>query len=347
MCSEEGQEAMPVQDKDELFKLLDDAIAQGMEFCAGIGVDLRALLQSKEVFKNVSAFEDYANTMLTKDEWRKGFAVYENTITGLYEACKPEILGKPVFQYLRGVLDAIVGQAEIDAVALRVGELLDESLVVDESIGLKADGSKYRITQTGKTWDLSKIDFDKLKEDFTTTPHKHIEIADLRAFIQKKLEQMLRENAGRADFTTRLQGIIDRYNAGSSTADNYFDELMKFAKDLQVESERHILEGLTEDELELFDLIKKDKMTKEETQRVRLAAKSLLHRLREETPKVLIQDWFKDGQSRTRVRSAVETVLDDQLPETYNRAMFTEKCNNVFERMLSYASQGVKWAVAS
>src|SRR5438093_9821522 len=30
----EGQEAMPVQEKDELFKLLHDAIAQGMEFCA-------------------------------------------------------------------------------------------------------------------------------------------------------------------------------------------------------------------------------------------------------------------------------------------------------------------------
>ena len=34
-------------------------------------------------------------------------------------------------------------------------------------------------------------------------------------------------------------------------------------------------------------------------------------------------------------------------PETYDRAMFTEKCNVVFETMLSYASQGVKWAVAA
>jgi type I restriction enzyme R subunit len=350
---QEGQPDMPVQEKDELFKLLDDAIAQGMQFCAGIGIDLKTLLESKEVFKNVSTFEDYANTMLAKDEWRKGFAVYENTITGLYEACKPEILGKPVvrsvavFQYLRGVLDAIIEQTDIDAVALRVGELLDESLVVDASAGLKDDATKFRIAQSGKTWDLSKIDFDKLKEEFKETPHKNIEIADLRAFIQKKLEQMLKENASRTDFATRLQDIIDRYNSGSSSADNYFNELMKFTKDLQAESERHILEGLTEEELELFDLIKKDKMTKEETQKVRLAAKSLLHRLREETPTVLIQDWFKDGQSRTRVRSAVEIVLDDKLPETYNRALFTEKCNNVFETMLNYANQGVKWAAAA
>jgi hypothetical protein len=32
--------------------------------------------------------------LLTKDEWRKGFAVYENTISGLYEACKREVLGQ-------------------------------------------------------------------------------------------------------------------------------------------------------------------------------------------------------------------------------------------------------------
>jgi type I restriction enzyme, R subunit len=349
----DGKEEMPVQEKDELLKLLDDAILQGMEFATSIGVDLHVLLESKEVFKNVSTFADYANTMLANEEWRKGFAVYENTITGLYEACKPEVLGKPVvravaiFQYLRGVLDAIIEQTDIDAVAIRVGQLLDESLVVDQTGGLKDDAIKYRITQSNKTWDLSKIDFEKLKEDFTCTPHKNIEIADLRAFIQKKLEQMLQQNAGRTDFATRLQGIVDRYNSGSSSADNYFDELVKFTKDLKEEAERHIVEGLTEEELELFDLIKKDRMTQEETQTVRLAAKSLLHRLREESPKVLIQDWFKDGQSRTRVRSAVEAVLDSKLPETYDRAVFTEKCNVVFDRMLAYAAQGVKWAAAA
>jgi type I restriction enzyme R subunit len=83
---------------------------------------------------------------------------------------------------------------------------------------------------------------------------------------------MLKENAGRTDFATRLQGIIDRYNAGSSSADNYFEELMKFAKDMRAESERHIRENLSEDELELFDLLKKDKMTIAETQKVKLAA---------------------------------------------------------------------------
>jgi type I restriction enzyme R subunit len=345
---QEGQEDLPVQDKAELFKLLDGAIEQGTAFCSELAIDVTGLLQNKDVFKNVDAFDEYANKLLTKDEWRKGFAVYENTITSLYEACKPEILGSPavrfvaVFQYLRGVVDAIIEQKDLDAVAIRVGELLDESLVVDG----KLDGkSEFRITQSGKTWDLSRIDFEKLKEDFQRSKYKNIEIADLRAFINHKLEQMLKENSARTDFATRLQGIIDAYNAGSSSADNYFEELVKFTKDLKEESERHIREGLTEDELELFDLLKKDKMTEEETIKVRLAAKSLLHRLREESPNVLVTDWYKDVQSKSRVRSEVESVLDAHLPKSYDRIVFTEKCNNVFELMVDHASQGVKWAM--
>src|SRR6185436_15975715 len=123
-----------------------------------------------------------------------------------------------------------------------------------------------------------------------------------------------------------------------------FDELVKFATEMKAESERHIREGLSEDELELFDLLKKPKMTREETQKVRLAAKSLLHRLKEEQPNVLVQDWFKDGQSKLRVRSAVETVLHTHLPESYDRIVFIEKCNKVFDLMVNQASQGLKWA---
>ena len=42
-----------------------------------------------------------------------------------------------VFQYLRGVVEAIVQQKDLDAVGVRVGELLDESLVVDGAGKLK------------------------------------------------------------------------------------------------------------------------------------------------------------------------------------------------------------------
>ena len=94
---------------------------------------------------------------------------------------------------------------------------------------------------------------------------------------------------------------------------------------------------------QLFDLLSKDKMTQEEAQAVRLAARFLLRRLREESPKVLVQDWFKDVQSKGRVRAEVEQVLHAHLPESYDRNVFAEKCTVVVDLMANYASHGEKF----
>jgi type I restriction enzyme R subunit len=252
-----------------------------------------------------------------------------------------------VFQYLRGVIDSAIGEADIDVVARRIAELLDQSVVVDKQSGSwQADrGSPvYQIVQKGKVWDLSRIDFDKLRQEFTATAYKNIEIADLRAFISHKLEQMLQANSTRTDFAERLQRIIDNYNAGGSSNEQYFEELVKFTRDLKAEDERHVREGLTEDELELYDLLSQEGLNNEETQKVKLAARHLLHRLLEESPKVLVQDWFKDRQTQEAVRNAVVTVLDADLPSSYDRALFKQKCDRVFDVMVDYASRGQRWA---
>ena len=349
---QDGLDDMPVKEKAELFRLLDDAIEQGMAFCREREMNLDAVLGEDNVFGNIGLFNQFADTLLGNEEWRKAFNVYENTVTSLYEACKPEILGTgkgrtvAVFQYLRGVIDSLIEEADIDAVSRRIDELLDESVVVDnaEKFAAREFESEYKIIAKGKVWDLSKIDFDKLREDFKQATYKNIEIADLRAFVQHKLDQLLQQNVTRSSFAQRLQQIIDTYNSGGSSTENYFEELMNFARDMQAEDERHVREGLSEDELELFDLLKKDTMTREETEKVKLAARRLLHRLIEEHPKVLVQNWFKVDQTQKIVRAAVEDVLDETLPQSYDRALFKKKCDNVFDMMLEYASHGRKWA---
>ena len=156
---------------------------------------------------------------------------------------------------------------------------------------------------------------------------------------------MLKQNSTRRDFAQRLQEVIDEYNAGSTSADALFEELMTFAAELKEEDERHLRKGFTEDELEIYDLLRKDKMTKDEEKKVRLAAKALLKRLTEESPKVLVQDWFKDSQTRLAVRDEVGAVLDKYLPvESYDKDIFVEKRDNVFELALDLAINNLKWA---
>ncbi len=349
---EEDDENLPVQEKSQLFVLLDQAIEQAEAFCLEREIDLRRVLDSKEVFKNIGLFNEFADKLLKHDEDRKSFNVYENTITSLYEACKPEILQQPprtiiaAVQYLRGVIESLIDGADIDAVSARISELLDESIVVDcvEEGGQTPFQSGYKVIQKGKVWDLSKVDFEKLKEDFKEAQYKNIEIADLRSFIEQKLKLMMENNTTRGKFIERFQAIIDRYNSGASSTENYYEELVNHAAGLKEEDERHVRTGLSEDELEIYDLLYKDKLTKAEEQKVKLAAKHLLKRLLEDQPKVLVQDWWKDTQSQEVVRSAVSSVLNEDLPDSYNRELFQKKCSTVFDLVFELSASGRRWA---
>ena len=314
----DGLDEPPVRDKAQLFTLLDGAIEQALTHCDVNGIGLRGLLSKGDVFERLGVFNQLADTLLTHDELRRTFYVYENTVSSLYEACKPEVLGLgktrtvAALAYLRGIAEALVEQQDIGAVAARVSALLDESIVVNnsEAQGVKDFGAVYNIIKPGRTWDLSKIDFDKLRQDFGTAIYKNIEIADLRGFIARKLELMLAQNSTRGQFAQRFQQIIENYNAGGSSTEQYFEQLVQFSQDMRAEDERHAKEGLSQDELEIFDLLKKEALSQPEIQKVKLAAKALLHRLQSETPRVLVQDWYKTDQTRRVVRSAVAEVLD-------------------------------------
>ncbi len=348
---DDRKDETPVQDKSNLFTLLDDAILQGVTFCESVGVNLTEIQVQRDTFSKLGIFEAYSNQLLEKEEYWKEFKVYENTISGLHEACKPEILEtKPrpmvaIFQYLRGVVESIIEQADIDSARLRISELLDQSVVTadgDSFTGEPPDET-YQIIVKGKTLDLSKLNFEKLREDFPQKEYKNIEIAELRSFLEHKLEAMLCENSTRSNFAVRLQMIIDRYNSGGSSTENYFEDLLKYAENLKEEDERHVREGLTAEELELYDVLRKEKMTKEEEIKVKNAAKHLLRRLVEEQPKVLVQDWYKDSQSIEKVKSALQEVLDTDLPESYDRSLFQEKSGQVYQMIYEYAVKGLKW----
>ncbi len=348
----EKDEDAPVQEKDQLYVLLQDAINECDAYCKNMGIDLNKIAQSNLVFSKLSLFDEFADTILANDDQKKQFIVYDNTIDALYDASKPEILTRrkdfplaAIIHYLREVIDGRVDRGNLDSAKRRISQLLDESIVADdaftESPNIVAEGSpsNYAI-KAWKQIDLSKLDIEKLREEYKEAPYKNIEISDLRAFIADKLHLMMERNVTRTSFAQKLQEIIDRYNAGNSTNENYFDDLVDFVQKMKEEDLRASREGLTEAELEIFDLLKKENLTKEEEQKVKLAAKNLLHRLQEERPTILINDWHKDTQTRMQVQTAIKKVLNETLPESYDRAIYSTKCDLVFDHFFIMAQNG-------
>ena len=95
------------------------------------------------------------------------------------------------------------------------------------------------------------------------------------------------------------------------------------------------MENLTEEELSLFDKLKKPDLTEKEKTQVKNVARDLLSTLKAEK---LVLDWRKKQQAIAAVKKEIEDDLDRWLPESYDSRIYEEKCNTVFQHIYdSYA----------
>jgi type I restriction enzyme R subunit len=231
-------------------------------------------------------------------------------------------------------VDANVDHGNIEQAKQRIAELLDEDALTDDKV--KENWLNYRINRE-KEIDVSTLNFDTLQTKYRDSQFKNLEVAHLREFIEKKLQELLVVNITKKNFVERLQGIINQYNSGGRTTEQAFEDLNSFKDDLAQEEERHIAEGLTKEELELFDLLYKEKLTADECIKVKNAAKALLWKLRKLSAEKPF--WYKDTQEQAQVKGLIMNALNDDLPDSYDKPIFNKKCddtyNLVYERTLS------------
>ena len=177
--------------------------------------------------------------------------------------------------------------------------------------------------------------------------YKAIEIDDLKDYIEQALQQMLSRNCTRTKFSQRYKNIIDRYNAGGSENEDYYEQLIKLLEEMQKENERPNTEGLTEEELEIYDLlVAGKKLSQADEQKVKLSAKNLFKKLSENRKDLLVVDWYKDDQPRARVKSAIEVSLNDDLPDSYDATSFRSKIDLLMNHFIDMAVQGYGWIAA-
>jgi type I restriction enzyme R subunit len=182
----------------------------------------------------------------------------------------------------------------------------------------------------GEPFDLSQIDFDALRHQFEQR-QKNTEAAKLRGRLNVKAKEMTRLNQSRIDFLKKLQALIDDYNAGRIDVDLFFEKLMAFAKELQEEDQRAMVERLTEEELALFDILLKPapELTKEEVAAVKKVAQELLATLKKQK---LVLDWRKRQRTRAAVQMTIEDWLE-QLPASYDDDLWDKKVDMVYSHV--------------
>lgn len=341
---------MPAKNVDELIDLLNSCINEGDAFLQTLGVSLDSILGESSTFDKLDAFRSAYDTVVANDESKDKFKVITNKMINLYEASKPEIFERhwdnekfSPLAYIHGLLHNKIDDEKIQRARNRMATVLDSSVT---SATAEDKQREYAIHGT-KVIDLSKINVDELRAEIKKAVYKAVEIDDLKAFIETALQKMISRNCTRQKFSQRFKGIIDRYNAGGSENEDYYEQLVKLLEEMQKEQERPKAEGLSEEELEVYDLlVRGKKLTQEEEQKVKLAAKNLFKKLTEEKTELLVVDWYKDDQPRMKVKSAIEYALNEDLPDSYDKDSFDAKTNLLLNHFIDMAIQGYGWIAA-
>lgn len=343
---DEGDE-FPAKDIDQLIAYIDGTIEEADNFLRNIGINISEIIESASVFDKLEELRKAYDKIVANDEVETEFKVILNVLMNLYEASKPEIFEKDwqnekfsPLVYLHGLLHHTIDDEKINRARIKMGQVLDSSVT---SANVHEAQQQFTIHGT-KVIDLSKIDVDELRKEIKTAEYKAVEIDDLKEFIEQALKKMIGKNKTRQKFSVRFKGIIDRYNAGGSENEDYYEQLVKLIEDLKKEEARPEAEGLTEEELEMYDLlIAGKKLTQAEEQKVKLAAKHLFKKLTDNRSELLVVDWYKDDQPREKVKTAIEVSLDEDLPESYDADSFRAKTSLLLNHFIDMAIQGYGW----
>jgi type I restriction enzyme R subunit len=108
---------------------------------------------------------------------------------------------------------------------------------------------------------------------------------------------------------------------------------------LSHEQQRHVREHLSEEELVIFDILTRPgpELSPEERKEVKKVVRGLLEKLRQ----LLVLNWRQTVTARSRVKLAIEDVLDHGLPRVYTPDLYKQKCSAVFEHFYeSYGDRG-------
>ncbi|MHB1375779.1 MAG: type I restriction endonuclease subunit R, partial [Thauera sp.] len=263
-------------------------------------------------FDRIQALRDAVDAVYASDEAKRRF----------------EIMARQLFSRFKVLLmePSAMAYAErhdnIEAIYKKLGERRDTADVTDllkelhkivnEAIRAQDLGEDHA---EGLKVDLSRIDFGKLRDEFVSkVKRKHTAVQDLRDVIEQKLAQMLASNPMRMDYYRKYQEIVAGYNREKDrvTVEETFTRLMELAGSLDTEQKRAAQEGLSEDELALFDLLYKEKISKADREKLKQASKELLASIQDAIRPM--QNWTQNTATQAEVKVFILDTLWRSLP---------------------------------
>jgi len=326
---EEAGEIEPAKPDEELLAGLGEAIGLVRAFLAERDASLDEILHRTGFARNAAilAAKEAANE---NDETRKRFEMMCRAVFSKFKACLM-VKGVNAFWDDHDAMNIVYRSLQKDRSQADIAHIIRQlHQVVDEAIETQ---TKLVVAEEAAPYDIGKIDFERLRQEFARSPAKRTTVQNLRNAIEQRLRRLLQQNPMRADFQRHYEEIVAKYNREKdrATIEKTFEALLLITQEMNDEERRAMREGLTEESLAVYDLLKKPDLSPEEIKRIKAAAVELLKKLK--AKKLRVDHWRDKASTRAAVRTTIRDYLwNDKtgLPEAYSEAEVQDRTEAVF-----------------
>ena len=336
---EDEQDA--VRDDSEALAEYVASLKQGREYLAGLGFELDGLLAASG-FAQQEQILTAVNVLCATDERRKVYAVIVDDIRARNRGLFPHpglFAWEPEESAIGAIYNKLQAVRESPDVSALLQSLYD---VVDTALSTEGD-ARANMKDVRKHYDLSNIDFGRLRAEFERSPYKQVLTLNLREKIEERLAMMLAANPTRANLYERYQEIVQEYNKDKEEAEiqRVFDELTACNANLDYEARRYVREELdNEEQLAVFDLLQKDNLSRSERESIKKTAVELLAKLQEIQSQ--IDHWREKASAQAQVRAEIIKHLFANMPgERYSEEEISQRADALFAHVYTMADGGV------
>ena len=315
---DKGTPADPLFDEDQALAEYSNSIDKVRAHLAIVGFDLDALVRAEEGEETWAELLNAQNAVSASAECKKTFQVLAEDVFDRFRGLFPN---PGVFKYepQENAISAIYNLLQKPKPKVDITAIMQEIRgVIDASLEVTPRG---HLNQMPKQYDLSRIDFERLRVEFAKSSFKETVVLTLQERIQARLDLMMAENPSRIDLYKRYQEIIAEYNKDKDDAEiqRVFEDLMKLHDSLDQEEQRYVREGFkSEKELAVFDLLSKDNasITKGDIQKIKKVAQDLMHTV--ETRRYQMGDLRDRAATQAQMKAAIIDRMLEGMPAEYS-----------------------------
>ncbi|MHC1745177.1 MAG: type I restriction endonuclease subunit R [Syntrophobacteraceae bacterium] len=319
------------------------ALAQAIEATeahfSSLGFDLATLIGAKG-FDRIKGLADGVEAVYQSDEAKRRFEIMAREVFARFKAL---LMEPSAFLYAER-------QDNIEAIYKKLTERRDTADVTDllkelhriVNLAIRAHSPGDDQTEA-KLYDLSQIDLEKLRDEFMKkVRRKATALHDIREIVEKKLAQMVARNPLRMDYYKKYQEIIADYNREKDriTIEETFSRVLDIVNGMDAEQRRAAEEGLTEEELALFDLLQRDNLSKANRERIKNACRDLLESLQHLLAP--LDQWTQKEQTQAEVEVFILDHLFEALPTPpFSDTDKEETARRVYEFVVPQSASGM------